>query len=422
MSQLRDAKAGNITEEIQSVGLDEGIPPERVRKLVTNGQVVILKNNVRDGLKPVGVGKSFRVKVNANIGTSPDCANIDEEIEKGNAAVKYGADTIMDLSIGGNLDKIRSQILSLPVPIGTVPIYQAVVESRKRGDISAITEDHIFQIIEKQAKSGVDFMTIHSGITRRVVNEMQNQDRITGIVSRGGSFLAHWMVENELENPFYSNFHEILEIAREYDVTLSLGDALRPGSIHDSTDKAQIQELIILGELIEEARKEDVQCIVEGPGHMRMNEIEANIILEKKICKGAPFYVLGPIVTDIAPGYDHITSAIGGAIAAMHGADFLCYVTPSEHLALPTVDDVRDGVIASKIAAHAADLTNQIDIELDNEMAKARVDLNWADQFRLCIDPNKAREFRSRRTPKTHNACTMCGEFCSMRILKESKK
>jgi len=303
------------------------------------------------------------------------------------------------------------------VPIGTVPIYQAMVEAR--GDVSRIQEAEIFNIIEKQAKDGVDFMTIHAGITREGVDRMQKQGRLTGIVSRGGSFLAHWMLRNDAENPLYENFHQVLEIAGEYDVTLSLGDALRPGSIRDSTDRAQVQELIILGELVEEARRAGVQCMVEGPGHVRMDEIEANIRLEKKLCRGAPFYVLGPIVTDIAPGYDHITSAIGGAIAAMHGADFLCYVTPAEHLALPTLEDVRQGVIAAKIAAHSADLTRGIDVDRDEEMARARVELNWTEQFRLCLDSDKAMEFRRKRAPKTHDACTMCGEFCAMKVLRE---
>ena len=422
MTQLTDAGAGKITGEMKWVSRNEGLPVEKLMRLMVAGKTVILGNRVRKGVKPLGVGQAIRVKINANIGTSPDRVDLAEELEKGRAAVEYGADAIMDLSIGGDLDEIRRRILSLPVPIGTVPIYQAVVEARKRGDVSAITPDHIFNTIEKQAMDGVDFMTIHAGITRECVDRMQKQGRLTDIVSRGGSFLAHWMLQNEAENPLYGNFHQVLEIAGEYDVTLSLGDALRPGSIKDSTDRAQVQELIILGELVEEARKAGVQCIVEGPGHMRMNEIGANVVLEKKLCKGAPFYVLGPIVTDIAPGYDHITSAIGGAIAAMHGADFLCYVTPAEHLALPTVEDVRQGVIAAKIAAHAADLTRGIDLGLDEELARARVELNWAEQFRLCIDPVKAREFRSARAPKAHDACTMCGEFCAMKLVRKQGK
>jgi phosphomethylpyrimidine synthase len=422
MTQLRAARAGKITEEMKRVSRNEGLPADKLMRLVAAGKAVILRNKVRADVKPLGVGRGLRVKINANIGTSPDRVELEEELEKGRTAVEYGADAIMDLSIGGDLDEIRRQILSLQVPIGTVPIYQAVVEARKREDVSAINPDRIFNTIEKQAKDGVDFMTIHAGITLEGVDRMQKQGRLTGIVSRGGSFLAHWMLRNEAENPLYENFHQILEIAGEYDVTLSLGDALRPGSIRDSTDRAQVQELIILGELVEEARKAGVQCMVEGPGHVRMNEIEANIQLEKKLCGGAPFYVLGPIVTDIAPGYDHITSAIGGAIAAMHGADFLCYVTPAEHLALPTIEDVRQGVIASKIAAHAADLTRGIDVGLEEEMARARAELNWAEQFRLCIDPVKARELRRKRAPKAHDACTMCGEFCAMKLVRKQVK
>lgn len=422
MTQLTDARAGKITREMRRVSRNEGLPADKLMRLVAAGKAVILRNRVREDVKPLGVGRGLRVKINANIGTSPDRVELEEELEKGRTAVEYGADAIMDLSIGGDLDEIRRRILSLQVPIGTVPIYQAVVEAGKREDVSAINPDRIFNTIEKQAKDGVDFMTIHAGITLEGVDRMQKQGRLTGIVSRGGSFLAHWMLRNEAENPLYENFHQVLEVAGEYDITLSLGDALRPGSIRDSTDRAQVQELIILGELVEEARKAGVQCMVEGPGHVRMNEIEANIQLEKKLCGGAPFYVLGPIVTDIAPGYDHITSAIGGAIAAMHGADFLCYVTPAEHLALPTVEDVRQGVIASKIAAHAADLTRGIDLGLDEEMARARAELNWAEQFRLCIDPVKAREFRRKRAPKAHDACTMCGEFCAMKLVRKQVK
>jgi phosphomethylpyrimidine synthase len=362
----------------------------------------------------------LRVKINANIGTSPDYVSVAEEVEKGRVAVEYGADTLMDLSTGGDLDVIRRRLLALPVPLGTVPIYQVMVEAR--GDVSHVREEDIFNIIEKQAVQGVDFMTIHAGITREGIERVKRGRRITGIVSRGGSFLAHWMHCNEAENPLYENFQHVLDIAREYDVTLSLGDALRPGSIKDSTDRAQIQELIILGELVEEARRHGVQCIVEGPGHIRMNEIEANVLLEKKLCKGAPFYVLGPIVTDIAPGYDHITGAIGGAIAAMHGADFLCYVTPAEHLALPTVEDVKQGVIAAKIAAHAADLTRGIDLHRDEEMAKARAELNWAEQFKRCLDPAKAKELRKKRPPRAHAACTMCGEFCALKLAGELRK
>lgn len=417
MTQLREARKGRVTEEIKRVAMEEGIEPEKLARLVAKGKVVILKNLIRQDVKPVGIGEGLRVKVNANIGTSPDHIAVDEELEKGRVAVDYGADTLMDLSTGGDLDAIRKRMLTIPVPLGTVPVYQVMAEAR--GRVESINEEEMFKAVENQAKQGVDFMTIHAGITREGINRITENGRTTGIVSRGGSFLAHWMRANEMENPLYEGFDHVLEIAKEYDVTLSFGDALRPGCIRDSTDRAQIHELIILGELVDRARRYGVQCMVEGPGHVRMDEIEANVVMQKKLCHGAPFYVLGPIVTDIAPGYDHITGAIGGAIAAMHGADFLCYVTPAEHLALPTVEDVKLGVIASKIAAHAADLTRGIDVHKDEEMARARAELNWAQQFKLSLDPAKAREFRKRRPPKAHEACTMCGEFCAMKLVKE---
>ncbi len=420
MTQLREARAGNVTDEIRRVSREEGIDADRLLRLVAKGRIVILKNVLREHSKPVGVGEGLRIKVNANIGTSPDRVNVREELEKGRVAVEYGADTLMDLSTGGDLDAIRDEMLTIPVPLGTVPVYQVMTEAG--GKIERVTGEDMLRAIEKHAKQGVDFMTIHAGVTREAVERLSKSRRTTGIVSRGGSFLAHWMRTNEEENPLYENFDHILSMAQEYDFTISLGDALRPGCIDDSSDRAQIQELIILGELVERARKVDVQCMVEGPGHVRMDEIEGNVLMEKKLCKGAPFYVLGPIVTDIAPGYDHITGAIGGAIAAMHGADFLCYVTPAEHLALPTVEDVRLGVIASKIAAHAADLTRGIDRDRDEEMARARAELNWVEQFRLCLDPERAKEFRDRRPPKTHEACTMCGEFCAMKLVRELRK
>jgi phosphomethylpyrimidine synthase len=420
MTQLTEARAGNASEEIKRVAREEGIEVERLLRHVARGRAVILKNADREDSKPVGVGEGLRVKVNANIGTSPDHVVVEEELEKGRVALEYGADTLMDLSTGGDLNGIRRQILTLPVPLGTVPVYQVMAESM--GKVVRITGDDILRAVEEHAKQGVDFVTIHAGVTRESIERLRRNGRTTGIVSRGGSFLAHWMEANEAENPIYENFDHILDTARKYDVTLSLGDALRPGCIDDSTDRAQMQELLILGELVERARRHGVQCMVEGPGHLKMDEIQANVLMEKKLCKGAPFYVLGPLVTDIAPGYDHITGAIGGAIAAMHGADFLCYVTPAEHLALPSVEDVRLGVIASKIAAHAADLTRAIDVGRDEEMAKARAELNWAEQFRLCLDPVRAREFRKHRPPKTHEACTMCGEFCAMKLVKEFRK
>lgn len=410
-----------LSEEVKEISKKEKISEEKIAKRVAQGKIVILKNVLRD-IPPVGIGKGLRVKINANIGTSPDYVNIDEELEKGKVAVKYGADTLMDLSTGGDLDKIRREILKIPVPLGTVPIYQAGVESAiKKGSIVDMSEDEILKVIEKHAKDAVDFMTLHVGITKESLEKLERQKRIMGIVSRGGSFIACWMLHNKEENPLYKNYDYILEIAKEYNVVLSLGDALRPGAIADASDRAQIQELIILGELVDRAREKKVQCMVEGPGHMRLNEIEANVIIQKKLCKEAPFYVLGPLVTDIAPGYDHIAGAIGGTIAAYAGADFLCYVTPAEHLALPSVEDVKLGVIASKIAAHAVDIARGLDYELDLEMSKARAELNWKKQFELCIDKKKAIEYRKRRKPQDKDVCTMCGRYCAVKLIKRFK-
>lgn len=417
---MKDAKRGKITNEMKKVCEKEGVPIERVLKGVASGRIVI-PNNAEREIEPVGIGEGLRVKVNANVGTSMDFQELEVELEKAKVAVEYGADTLMDLSTGGDIDKIRREILKIPVPIGTVPIYQAVVETtcKKGKDIVDMDEDGLFNVIEKQAKDGVDFMTVHVGLTKESLEKLQGQGRLTGIVSRGGSFLATWMIHNQEENPLYENYGYLLEMAKEYDITLSLGDALRPGSLKDASDRPQIQELILLSELVDRAWDNDVQCMVEGPGHMPIDQIEANIILQKKLCKGAPFYVLGPLVTDTAPGYDHISGAIGGAIAALSGADFLCYITPAEHLALPDVKDVREGVIASKIAAHAADLARGIDMKRDEEMAKARFDLNWEKQFKLCMDPKKAMEYRRKRLPQNPDVCTMCGDFCALKIMKE---
>lgn len=423
MTQMENACKRTLTTEMESVAQKEGVSTEKILKGVAEGRIVIPKNVNHNEIEAVGIGEGLRVKVNANIGTSPDHIHIDEELEKARIAVEYGADAIMDLSTGGDLKEIRKRILEVPAPLGTVPIYEVAAETIQKGSkIVEMDRDLIFKVIEDQAKEGVDFMTLHCGMTLESLEKLRKSDRITGIVSRGGSFMAVWMAHNKTENPLYQDYDYLLEVLREHDVTISLGDALRPGSTHDATDRAQVQELIILGELVDRARDAGVQAMVEGPGHMRMNEIKANIILQKKLCGGAPFYVLGPLVTDIAPGYDHITGAIGGAIAAEAGADFLCYVTPAEHLALPTVDDVRRGVVASKIAAHAADLTRGIDVERDLEMSKARVDLDWEKQFSICIDPTTARRYRQERCPAEPEVCTMCGEFCAMKTAKEYLK
>ena len=392
---------------------------------VAGGRIVITKNVVREeGLNPLGIGEGLLIKVNANIGTSKEVCDVEKELEKSRIAVAAGADTLMDLSTGGDIDAIRRRILKeVSAPLGTVPIYQAAIEAQARhGAIVNMTEDDIFNVVERHAKDGVDFMTVHCGVTRESVERIIRQKRLLGIVSRGGTFLTAWILHNKLENPLYANYDYLLEIAKEYDVTLSLGDGLRPGCVHDATDVAQIQELLIIGELVERARKAGVQTMVEGPGHVPLDQIEANVKLEKSICRGAPFYVLGPLVTDVAPGYDHIVSAIGGAVAAMSGADFLCYVTPAEHIALPDVEDVREGVLIARIAAHAADLTRRKDLayKWDYNISKARSDLDWETQARLSINPEKFNRIRRERAPKQiTEVCTMCGEFCAIRLLKE---
>ncbi len=423
MSQLRSAKNGIITEEMRTVAGDEDESPERIRRLVANGRLIIARNVVRENVHPLGIGEGLRIKVNANIGTSPDLCDQELEIKKAKAAVECGADTIMDLSTGGNLDEIRRAILmGVNVPVGTVPIYQSAIETAKRkGSIVHMTEDDIFNAIERHAKDGVDFMTVHCGVTEKTVEQISKHPRIMGIVSRGGTFLAAWILHNDKENPLYANYDYLLEMAKEYDFTLSLGDGLRPGSIFDATDWLQIQELATISELVDRARRAAVQAMVEGPGHVPLNQIESNVQLEKSMCKNAPFYVLGPVVTEIAPGYDHIVGAIGGAIAGLAGADFLCYLTPAEHLGLPTVEDVKEGVIVTKIAAHAADIVKLHGkaSALDLEMAKARANLNWKRQLELALDSEKARRIYG-RIESRGQGCSMCSEYCAIKILKEA--
>ncbi|MEM2192601.1 MAG: phosphomethylpyrimidine synthase ThiC [Candidatus Hadarchaeales archaeon] len=419
---MREARRGKITEEMIAVAKEEGVKPEAIRKNVAAGRVVIPKNVRRKEISLKGIGEGLRTKVNANVGTSPDYIRPAEEIKKAKTAVKFGADTVMDLSIGGNLDDIRKKILkAVDVPIGTVPIYQAAADAVKHGkDVITMSSDDIFNAIKKHAKDGVDFVTVHCGVTRKAVESLQKTGRLLDIVSRGGSFLAAWILHNERENPLYAEFDYLLEVAREFDLTLSLGDGMRPGCLADASDAAQIQELITIGELTKRAWEKDVQVIVEGPGHLPMDQIEANVKLEKIICGGAPFYVLGPLVTDIAPGYDHIVAAIGGAIAGWAGADFLCYVTPSEHLSLPTVEDVREGVIAARIAAHAADIVKGVGKKRDDEMAMARKRFDWAKQFQLAIDPERAREIRKRMPPVMDpRLCSMCSKFCAIKMVED---
>ena len=426
MTQIESARKGVLTPEMQEVARQEGLEPDEIQKRVAQGTVVIPANLGKKKARPVGVGQGLTIKVNANIGTSSDQVDLDQELRKLKICVEAKADTVMDLSTGGDLKEIlRTLIAHSPLPVGTVPIYQAVVETvREKGGIIHLTADKIFEVIEGQAQAGVDFITVHCGVTLNSLERLQKQGRITDIVSRGGAFLATWMVYHEKENPLYTQYDRLIELARKYDLTLSLGDGLRPGCLADATDRAQVQELIHLGELREQALSAGVQVMIEGPGHVPLNQIEANILLQKQLCQGAPFYVLGPLVTDIAAGYDHIACAIGGALAGMAGADFLCYVTPAEHLKLPTPEDVREGIIATRIAAHAADLARGQGRawEQDRQMALARKALNWERQISLCLDPEKARRMRAESNPSESEVCTMCGEFCAIKMVRDFLK
>ncbi|AXV37859.1 MAG: phosphomethylpyrimidine synthase [Methanobacterium sp. BRmetb2] len=421
MTQMDSAIKGKITREMQVIAEKENIDVHKIIKRVAKGHIAIPKNIKRDTI-PLGVGKGLTTKINANLGSSSELEDIKLEVEKAKIAVDYGVDTIMDLSTGYDFKNVRKQVMdAVDVPIGTVPIYEAgVVASEKKGAVIHMDEDDMFQAIINQAKEGVDFMTVHCGITCETVEKLKRSNRLMGIVSRGGAFLTAWIMHNGEENPLYKNYDYLLEIAHEYDVTLSLGDGMRPGCLNDASDIPQIQELLILGDLVQRARDHGVQTMVEGPGHMPLDQIKSNMEIQKTVCKNAPFYVLGPIVTDMAPGYDHITSAIGGAIAASSGADFLCYVTPSEHLAIPDVEAVKEGVIASKIAAQAADVSLGLKNAWDNElnMSKARKNFDWEKQFELAFDHQKPKEYRKRKLVKTDDMCTMCGEFCALRLVR----
>ena len=426
MGIIAELKKGKIPSIVHKVADSENIKLDILIENILDKKVIITKNNKRQGVKPTGIGFSLTTKVNANVGTSTDKSDINFEVEKAILAEKTGADTIMDLSTGGDIKKIRKEILKKTnIPLGTVPIYQAAIEAvQEKGGIVHMTEEKIFRVIEEQAKDGVDFMTLHCGVTIETFERLRNEGRIMDVVSRGGTLLLTWMLYNERENPLYTNFDRILDIASEYDITLSLGDGFRPGAIADSSDRAQFHELSILGELTMRAYKRDVQVIIEGPGHVPINEIEMNVKMEKKICHGAPFYVLGPLVTDVAPGYDHIVSAIGGAVAASYGADFLCYVTPSEHLGIPDLEDVEKGVIAARIAAHAGDIAKGVSgaKEWDREISRARKKMDWKRQFELVIDAKKAEETRRKMTPKIKEVCSMCGEFCAIKLLNDALK
>ena len=426
VNQMKAAKMGQITEEMQIVAKKEDESPEKICKRVAAGRVVITRNIKRENVVPIGIGEGLRTKINANIGTSADLCDLSLELEKAQTAVKYGADTVMDLSTGGNLDEIRKAVLNaVTVPIGTVPIYQTAIEATKnKGAIIHMDEDDIFNMIERHAKDGVDFMTVHCGVTQQIIRRIAKHPRLMGIVSRGGTFLAAWILHHNKENPLYANFDYLLEIAKKYDFALSLGDGLRPGCIFDATDWPQVQELLTIGELVERARAADVQAIVEGPGHIPLNQIESNVQLEKSVCKGAPFYVLGPVVTEIAPGYDHIVGAIGGTLAGLAGADFLCYLTPAEHLGLPTLEDVKEGVIVTRIAAHAVDIVKlgAKASARDFTMAEARANLDWKKQIENALDSEKAKKIRSRVRLKSPETCSMCSQYCALKILKEALK
>jgi len=426
MNQLREAKKGNLTPEMIKVAKEEGLEPEFIGERMAKGQIIIPKN-IRHNLRsPKAIGAGVRTKINTNLGTSTDYVDLNYELKKLKVAIEAGTDTVMDLSTGGDLDKIRRSILkSCPLPVGTVPIYQAAIESiSEKKALIRMTKDKIFEVIQRQAEDGVDFITVHCGLTRMSLERLKKEGRLTDIVSRGGAFLTTWMIANDEENPLYEEYDRLLEIAKKYDLTLSLGDGLRPGCLADSTDRAQVQELILLGELAKRAYEEDVQVMIEGPGHIPLSEIRTNVLLEKKLCHNAPFYVLGPVVTDIAPGYDHITSAIGGAYAASSGADFLCYVTAAEHLRLPTVEDVREGVVVTRIAAHIGDIAKGIKgaMDWDIKMAKARKKRDWQQQIRLAIDPNLARKMREESKPHISDVCTMCGEYCALKLVEKALK
>jgi len=425
MTQIELARKGKVSPEAKRVALKEGCDPDVVRAGIAQGTIVLTKNSRRPKeIEPVAIGAPFRIKVNANIGSSGDRASIKEELEKLKTAEEAGADTVMDLSTGGNADAIRRAIIkSSSIPVGTVPVYQAALDSRGKGkSLVELSPSEFFKAVEKHLKDGVDFITVHCGLTQAGLERLRKQGREMDIVSRGGTLIMEWMDYTGKENPYYERFDDLLGLAKKYDAVLSLGDGLRPGALADASDRAQIHELIVLGELAQRAREEGVQTMIEGPGHVPLDQISANVLMEKKLCKGAPFYVLGPLVTDVAPGYDHITSAIGGALAGMAGADFLCYVTPSEHLRLPTIEDVREGVMASRIAAHAADIArgNPRAWEWDVKLSRARRSLDWEGQYSLAIDPKKARKLREGSLPRDKDVCTMCGEFCA--IKKQQKR
>ncbi len=422
-TRIELAREGIITDEVKEVALDERMSAEQLSQDIAEGLTVISRNASHD-IKPLGIGKGLRTKVNANIGTSMDRISLDEEMEKLDVLIKYGADAVMDLSTGGPIKDIRKLLMrKSTVSVGTVPIYEAVAKAaEEKGRIAKMSVDDLFDAIEGQAEEGVDFVTVHCGLTRKTIETLREDGRILDIVSRGGAFLVEWMIYNDRENPLYEDYDRLIEISRKHDLTLSLGDGARPGCLADATDRTQIDELLTLGELRDRAVKEGVQVIIEGPGHVPLNQVELNIKMQKEICKGAPFYVLGPLVTDIGMGYDHISAAIGGAIGGAAGADFLCYVTPAEHIRLPSIDDVKEGVIVTKLAAHAADIAKGVKgaIDLDNEMARRRKALDWNGQIELSLNPDKVRSYRAEVPPTESQVCSMCGEFCAIKTVEEA--
>ncbi len=420
-TQMEAARKGILTKEMEAVAKKEYRTAEEIRELVAKGQVVICANRLHKCIEPNGVGSMLRTKINVNLGVSRDCKDYDVEMKKVMTAVDMGAEAIMDLSSHGNTQPFRQKLVrECPAIIGTVPVYDSVIHYQR--DLSELTAKDFIDVVRLHAEDGVDFVTLHCGITRKTIEQIKRHKRKMNIVSRGGSLVFAWMSMTGNENPFYECYDEILDICRQYDVTISLGDACRPGCLADASDVCQIEELVRLGELTKRAWAKDVQVMIEGPGHMPLDQIAANMKIQQTICMGAPFYVLGPLVTDIAPGYDHITSAIGGATAAMNGAAFLCYVTPAEHLALPNVEDVKQGIIASKIAAHAADIAKHIPhaADVDNEMAEARRTFDWDKQWECAIDPETAKKIRDDRKPEIEESCSMCGKFCAVRSMNKA--
>jgi phosphomethylpyrimidine synthase len=423
MTRIEQSKKGILTDEIKTVAAAESLSPEKLASDIAEGFSVITRNVLHE-IAPLGIGRGMLTKVNANIGTSKDRIFYDDELQKLEVLISHGADAVMDLSTGGAIRDLRKMLIKRSsVAVGTVPIYEAIVKTaEKRGHIAKMDPEDLFGVIEDHAKDGVDFITVHCGITQKAIQRLREDKRILDVVSRGGAFLLEWMIYNDKENPLFEQYDRLLEMAKKYDLTLSLGDGFRPGCLADATDRSQLEELVTLGELRDRALEAGVQTIIEGPGHVPLNQVELNVKLQKEICKGAPFYVLGPLVTDIAMGYDHIAAAIGGAIAGAAGADFLCYVTPAEHIRLPDIEDVREGVIASKIAAHAADIAKGVPgaIEKDKKMARFRKNLDWEGQISLSLNPEKVRAWRSEAPPAEKEVCSMCGEFCAIKTVERA--